>query len=420
MEPEVFSHFARNRESLGLAALLRLWLELYPHRRLPPVRDITETLRISSRDVVAHLDELRTQGLVETRAGSGSWPTGTMPTPGNPRHSPRQAASDLAHEIREGIATGKYPSGERLPTAKELARSWKCHPRTASRALDMLVSEGRLERDSRGWKVPRPRTPSAKRRPKILLVGAADGTGILRMDTDREIDFWREVSTEIARNGLESARHFWTGGSLAIPPGTLGLIVSTWHHIESAPLLEAARATRLPVCTWMEGLDPATLKSLAKHERLHLHDVAHSEQAGHDMGSHLLDRSATRLAWIAPFQKAAWSRSREAGLYRSLSEHRATARSFCLEGLSEWDYLEPAWSDPTLLRTLPLPSLQSLTGGRGRPIVALAPGSPGASAGPGIGMGCRRLGRLQRPGGRSDPGMAGGARRRSPLGRRLR
>ena len=372
MEPESFSSYIQRFSQLELESLLHHWMESHPGRRLPPVREIAARLHISSRDVVAHLNALRAQGRIETRPGSGSWPTGVMPQPIVHPRVPRKDASDLANEIRERIAKGGYLTGERLPTAKELAKEWNCHPRTASRALEILVDEGRLVRDQRRWRLPRPHPATGRHRPKVLLVGAADGSGSLRMDSDREIDFWREISTEIARNELESSRQFWSGEPLSIPPGTIGVIVSTWHQPQSALLLEAVRATRLPVCTWREGLDDAALGSLTHHPRLHLHDVAHSEQAGRDMGRHLAERAIRKAAWISPFQGTSWARSREAGLRHALEAAQVPMDSFCLERISEWDFVAPAWSDPPLEEALPASALDPLTGGRSRAVFAQA------------------------------------------------
>lgn len=372
VEPESFSTYIRNIRHLGLETLIQGWIETHPKRRLPPVREIASNLRVSSRDVVAHLNELRAQGRIETRPGSGSWPTGAMPKRVDEGSPPRRDASDLANDLRGGIDDGRYATGERLPTAKELAKTWNCHPRTASRALEILVAEGRLARENRGWKVPRHRSSALGHRPKVLLVGAADPNGSLRMDTDREIDFWREISTEIARNQLESTRQFWDGEPLRAPAGTIGLIVSTWHQPDSPKLLDAARATRLPVCTWREGLDDAALRSLPHHPRLHLHDVAHSEQAGRDMGNHLVERSVGKAAWISPFHGTSWSRSREAGLRNRLEEGDIPLESFCREGISEWDFLGPAWNDTRLLETWPAAALDELTGDHARSVFAKA------------------------------------------------
>lgn len=368
MERDSFSVFVRQSRSPELVDRLVEWMGIHPTRRLPSVREISQALRLSSRDVVAALEQLRREGRIETRPGSGSWPNGHLPTP----PSRDTSRVDLIDKIREQIASGLHPTGHALPSAKSLAALWNCHPQTVRKALNILTGQGTLARDGRQWIVPRPGSSRHRQAERILLVGSANETGDLRMDSDREIDFWREISTEISRNGLESSRRIWDGEPLQIPAGTIGLIVSTWHQPESTPLLEAARATRRPVCTWLEGLDDATLQTLSHHHRLHLHDVAHSQQAGRDMGRHLLERSVRRLAWISPFQGAAWSRSREAGLRQSLEGRRVPLRHFGLDRISEWDFVAPAWSDPDLWETLHTTRLDALTGQRSHPVIAQA------------------------------------------------
>lgn len=48
----------------------------------------------------------------------------------------------LVDQIKVGILTGKYPSGEKLPSVRELAVLTKVNPNTIQRALLELESEG--------------------------------------------------------------------------------------------------------------------------------------------------------------------------------------------------------------------------------------------------------------------------------------
>jgi DNA-binding GntR family transcriptional regulator len=55
----------------------------------------------------------------------------------------------LAAEIREGIDSGAWQPGDRLPSAAELADAHGCHKSTAHAALDVLAAEGRVIRIQR-------------------------------------------------------------------------------------------------------------------------------------------------------------------------------------------------------------------------------------------------------------------------------
>jgi len=374
MRKALSSGFAEFASKLGKAdpgEILRRWIASRPRDRLPTVRELGTALHRSSRDIAALLVRLRREGVVETRQGSGSWPVGSLP-PQAAAKSEHPSSTARSLELIEEIQRGIHPTGHAMPSAKHLAARWNCHPQTVSKILKELTIRGILLRNGRQWWVARPKPVRARSAERILLVGSPNDVGELRMDSDREIEYWRDISMEIARNGLESSRHLWTGGSIPTSPGTIGLIVSTWHQSESAALLDAAGATRLPVCTWMEGLDEDALDHLGHRNRLHLHDVAHSEQAGRDMGQHLFQRSVRKVAWISPFQAASWARSREAGLRHSLEAGHSLVRSFGLERISEWDFVAPAWGDPLLWEMVPAPGLDTLTGGRSRPVIAQA------------------------------------------------
>lgn len=373
MQRHSFSAFIASHPDDDLRGHLLRWLESHPQQRLPPVREISQALHVSSRDVVAALDAFRREGLVETRRGSGSWARGGLPPSPEQASLVRRSPSELAEMLREQIRDGLHPTGTALPSAKTLAQSWGRHPQTVARILDTLVAAGTLEKSGRSWIVARARAAaSGSHQHRILLVGASDDDGTLRMDSDREIEFWRDVYLEASRNGLEISRHPWTTGSIPVPPHTLGLIVSTWHVLNVQDLLRETALTRLPVCTWMEGLDGRDAPGIAEHPRLFVHEVAHSKRAGQEMGQYLAKCGFRRVAWISPFREAAWSRSREDGLREALESAGRECASFGIEALSEWDFLAPAWSDPELWNTVPPDAIDAITDGRSRPVVAMA------------------------------------------------
>lgn len=372
MKRSSFSAFIAADPSGDLRTHLVRWLERHPRQRLPPVREISQALHVSSRDVVAVLDALRRDGLVETRRGSGSWARGGLPPSVEQPVQVRRSPSELADLLREEIRDGLHPTGTALPSAKTLAQSWDRHPQTVARILDSLVAAGVLEKSGRSWIVARARSTATSHQHRILLVGASDDDGALRMDSDREIEFWRDIYLEASRNGLEISRHPWTTGSIPVPPDTLGLVVSTWHVPNVQELLRETALTRLPVCTWMEGLDGRDAPGIAEHPRLLVHEVAHSKRAGQEMGQYLAKCGFHRVAWISPFREAAWSRSREDGLRETLQSAGRECASFGIDALSEWDFLAPAWNDPRLWNAVSPDAIDAITDGRSRAVVAMA------------------------------------------------
>jgi GntR family transcriptional regulator/MocR family aminotransferase len=91
-------------ESLRAAILDgRLW----PGARLPATRDLAAAYRLSRATIVAAFDQLKSEGYVEGRAGSGTYVSQVLPDhllqvrgPRPPRHSPRRRVSLSAYARR--------------------------------------------------------------------------------------------------------------------------------------------------------------------------------------------------------------------------------------------------------------------------------------------------------------------------------
>lgn len=278
----------------------------------------------------------------------------------------------MAAHLESELLAGRFSTRQALPPAKALAMEWGCHPQTARAALRTLESQGLLERSGRRWQKSRPRSGRMPKRASILMVGASDERGQLRMDTDRELEFWREISNEAARNGLETSRAVWTGSGIEPPRGTLGIVVSTWHVADGRDLILATRSSGLPVRTWQDGWSGPLQEIARDHPRLRVHDVALSSEAGREMGHHLVERGFRRVAWVSPFHASAWSPMREAGLRDSLESAGVEVESFTIPAVSEWDFFAKAWADPRLWKLMDLPGLDQLTGGGSHPFVAKA------------------------------------------------
>ncbi|HOX50612.1 MAG TPA: GntR family transcriptional regulator, partial [Fibrobacteria bacterium] len=157
---------------------LRDLIQFHPEQRLPTVRALSAQLGISSRDVVRAIKELRNQGLVETRPGSGTWPKGSLPKT-RLAPPPRRDPAKLAEQLTKEILAGRFSTFERLPPAKSFGAEWNCHPQTARAALAILQANGLLERSGRSWRRSRPRSGKSSPHGTILLVGA--GAVLLRI-----------------------------------------------------------------------------------------------------------------------------------------------------------------------------------------------------------------------------------------------
>jgi DNA-binding transcriptional regulator YhcF (GntR family) len=332
---------------------LRSLIRAHAGRRLPSVRALAARWKCSPTTAQAVLRKARARGWIETRAGAGSWASGRVPELAAPPS--RRTSETLAADLKEEIRAGRWGSGERLPPPKDLATRYGVHPATVRKAFGRLTEGSVLEQRGRAWLVARPRR-HAREKPVLLCLGAKEGEGSLRLGSDREWDFWREIQIEAARNDLSPEIHPWSGKLPDLKSRPMGAVVSTWHLPDPHPLLSALHRARLPAAVWLENpvLSPARLP--LQSPWLGFHDMAYGPESGTALGAHPAIRKHARIAWISPFHGAEWSRNRLEGLRRSLPReieiHEAVG-----PWVSEWDFQEKAWHDPEIWKRVRLEGL---------------------------------------------------------------
>jgi len=323
-----------------LLALRTLAREAGPHR-LPSIRELASRWAVSVWSVQAAVRQARQEGILESRPGSGLWAAGR--TPALAPKAPRRDAVALADRLGSEIAAGRWAGDERLPSPKELSLAHGVHPSTARKALALLAERRLATRSGRTWTVSRPRSPRPEH-PVLLCLGARDPEGGLRLASDREWEFWREIQAEATRCGLRAVVRPWDGDLGPDRRKAFGAIVSTWHLAQPHELLAALHRSHLPTAVWMEN--PALLPSSlqARSPWLWYHDMAYGREAGAVMAAHLAPQAHRHVAWIGPFHQAEWSRNRLRGLRDGLPEgtriHEATG-----PWVSEWDIQNDVWSD---------------------------------------------------------------------------
>jgi DNA-binding transcriptional regulator YhcF (GntR family) len=327
-------------------------------RRLPSVRALAARWKCSPTTVQAVLRRARARGWIETRAGAGSWAAGRMP--GQVPPPARRTAENLATELRDEIRSGRWESGARLPAPKDLAIRYGVHPATVRKAFGRLTKESLLEQRGHAWLVARPRRHAGEQL-VLLCLGAKEKEGNLRLGSDREWDFWREIQIEATRNNLRPEIHPWSGKLPDLKTRPVGAVVSTWHLPDPYPLLSALHRARLPAAVWLENpiLSPARLP--IQSPWLGFHDMAYGSESGAALGAHPAIRKHARIAWISPFHGAEWSRNRLDGLRRSLAK-RAVLHEALGSWVSEWDFQETAWHDPEVWKRVRLDGLVNPAG----------------------------------------------------------
>jgi DNA-binding LacI/PurR family transcriptional regulator/DNA-binding transcriptional regulator YhcF (GntR family) len=313
-------------------------------KRLPTVRDLAAHWQIPPSQIQQVFQQARLLGWIVTRDRSGSWAAGQAPKP--VMLPERNNSATVANALHSGVQAGQWGSGEKLPAPKMLAAQQGVHPATIRKALQALVSEGILERQGRTWSVAHPRNPRSKQMRQSVLwcIGAPDTAGGLRLGSDREWEFWREIQSEAMRNGLNTLHLAWKGRLPRLRYQPIGAIISTWHLENPHSLLSALQRAKLPSAIWLENPQLSTGRPTQQTPWLGFHDMAYGKEAGTLLGKHPLVRKHKRIAWISPFHGAEWSRNRLAGLRSalpdSISIHEALGH-----WVSEWDFQTSVWHE---------------------------------------------------------------------------
>lgn len=315
-------------------------------RRLPTIRALAATWGISPRTVQLAVHEAVRQGWLETRPGSGIWPRGARPHQAPP--APRMDAERLAESIATGIQTGELAADGPLPAPKDYAKLHGIHPSTVRKAFAQLLARGLVERQGRSWRVSRPRVRVASPAPVMWCIGAADADGNLRMESDREWDFWRGIQAEAIRCGLRPRLVPWRGALPKAAEEVLGAVVSTWHMIDSSQLLDALLRARLPAAVWAANHEGLPGKRYRLARGMWFHELAFGRGAGLVMAKYLAGLGHAKVAWISPFQASPWAKNRLEGIREGLP--RETTLMEANGGwASEWEIQDGVLADPAVL-----------------------------------------------------------------------
>jgi DNA-binding GntR family transcriptional regulator len=112
--------------------------EIGPGERLPTEAELNADFGLSTPTIRKAIKTLKDEGLVQTRAGMGTFVLGQSDQPVAPYEQ-------IAATIRERISSGQIPLGRRIPSIYELEAEFGVARDTLRKAINLLRDEGLVE-----------------------------------------------------------------------------------------------------------------------------------------------------------------------------------------------------------------------------------------------------------------------------------
>jgi DNA-binding transcriptional regulator YhcF (GntR family) len=289
--------------------------------RMPSVREAARECGVSTRTVQVAVGQLKSQGLLQSKPGGGLWRAGAVPSRQPPISLIRKGWESWCVRLQDALRSGEFRN-HTLPPVKDLSIRWNVSAPTLRKALLELVRNGTLARHGNIWRLASaPRSGTAPWLHEVLLVAAVH-EGKLRMETHREIEFFRCAEEECrARNlrlrlvGYEEEAQRFVPAEPAPDNKTVGVLFSTWHLQNARKCLNKVLAWGVPVSTWIESSELAKrIGVFAQRKNLAWFSVGYGPGPGRDVGRFLKERGHRRIAYISPFHASTWSVDRLQGL----------------------------------------------------------------------------------------------------------
>ena len=316
--------FAQNKALLWIQEQLKA----FPEDRLPSLRAGSAICGVSLRSFQQAILQLKQQGIIESRPGSGLWPKGKVPL--STREVLRNRM-DWCARIEESFRHFTFENGV-LPPIKELCNRWNVSAPTLRKSLRVLQEKGVLERKGKTWHPKQPLSQSQSL--EVWLVAASVGERLVA-ESPRVTEFCRALEEECQRNGFKLVFLFFDihQPKMLFPKPSdlkrcIGVVVSTWLLPHANSVIQSIQRWNVPVSIWVENeeLLPA-LPQLMRHKHLAWFNISYGTDSGKLLGQNLTQRGHNQVLYISPYHGATWSKNRWLGLQSSLKNTTLLADS---------------------------------------------------------------------------------------------
>ena len=297
------------------------------HSSLPSVRALAAQWGCSSLTVNRALKGLAVLGEVYVIPKKGYY-WGSSPVVKTLISRKNSARQRVYSSLIRDFSAGVFHPFEALPSSKELARLYRISVKGMRSLLKELCSEDFIRSEGRLYYLPHARSRSSET--VVYWVGRCDVQGQMLLQSERELEFVRQVQTQAFERGLRvralgyevDSRCLWESSGKKVNVRSLsgvGFLISTWLIPQSGYLLSMLEKTGMPLSIWWEH-SLAELPHI-RRDRVAFFNLAFGETPGRVVGEHLKALGVQRVAFLSPFHGSEWSKGRLCGLERSWGHH---------------------------------------------------------------------------------------------------
>ncbi|HEX2955568.1 MAG TPA: GntR family transcriptional regulator [Chitinispirillaceae bacterium] len=314
---------------------IRALLKITPDNNLSSVRKLAQQFKVSPVTILRAIRALEHEGLLASRWGKGVFAAENQPLAENPEGQKMGKYLMTLHQFKMDIISGKFQTHLPLPPINQLADLYNASYPTIRKVLSSLLEENLLKRTGARYYFF---TNRLKQRSRIALVAFGMSRGLIKIETERERNFYLLLSSIATNNNVDleiicyndylDIPCFYTPKDLSMEvylksSGISGIILSSYHMNNSAECLATLMTYNIPVSAWIEDSRIlSTVDRFGSHYRkLTFFDSSYSTIPGRDVGRYLLENGHRSIAFISPFHGSPWSQNRLKGLKKAVLLH---------------------------------------------------------------------------------------------------
>lgn len=360
-------------------AYIRSVLDKKDTAQIPPVRKLAQICGVSL--VTAHkgIAQLRNEGAIISRWGHGNFTPSHAPlsieNANNGDECHESKFTNIVNSIKKDLSSGLYPPNEPMPQIKHLVNIYGVSYPTVRNVLNHLIKEQVLVRNGNRFYF---KTIRSKHRLKIAIIAFGVDYNAVKMATERERNFYRQLSIAAASHDVD-LEIICYNDYLDIPKFFVpdnqnlktylqkdifcGILLSAYHMKNSADCLRHLSLVKKPVSVWIEDHSVlALVNKYSNKDNITFFDASYSTQPGFETAKFLYEKGHRSIAFISPFHASSWSQNRLQGIksfFKTSNEPHAIHEFVRNEFISDYSFMEKVIESGQINKVLLTQKLQN-------------------------------------------------------------